>query len=203
MRTMPGAKTVARYLADLEDAARGLPVRERRELIDEIRGHIAAALPPDGAHGEAEVRDVLDSLGHPEEIVRAAGAEPTQARAGAREIVTVLLVLLGGLVVPVAGWIAGVVLLWSTPAWTTREKLLGTFVIPGGLMGAFALTILPFDTGACSQIVIESGPITETATCAPSFPPPWLAWAATAAAVVAPIAVALYLLRTARAPARG
>ena len=202
MKAMSGSKTVARYLADLEDAARGLPVHERRELVDEIRAHITAALAPDGNHSEAEVHDVLDSLGRPDEIVRAAGAEPSEARAGAREILTVLLIMIGGLVIPVGGWLAGVVLLWSSPAWRIRQKLLGTFVVPGGLMGAFALTFLPFDFGACSQMVIESDSLNGTFTCAASFPPPWLAWLTMTVVVIAPIVTAMHLLRTARAGAR-
>jgi hypothetical protein len=31
------------------------------------------------------------------------------------------------------GWIVGLVLLWSSPTWRLREKLLGTLLIPGGL----------------------------------------------------------------------
>jgi hypothetical protein len=33
----------------------------------------------------------------------------------------------------VVGWVIGVVLLWLSPTWTAREKLIGTFVVPGGL----------------------------------------------------------------------
>ena len=30
-------------------------------------------------------------------------------------------------------WVVGVVLLWRSRAWTTRDKLIGTLVVPGGL----------------------------------------------------------------------
>jgi hypothetical protein len=30
-------------------------------------------------------------------------------------------------------WVVGVVLLWRSRAWTPRDKLIGTLVIPGGL----------------------------------------------------------------------
>src|SRR3954452_7606151 len=30
-------------------------------------------------------------------------------------------------------WVVGVVLLWRSPVWTTRDKLIGTLVVPGGL----------------------------------------------------------------------
>jgi hypothetical protein len=40
------------------------------------------------------------------------------------------------------GWLAGLVLLWSSRAWTTRDKWIGTLVIPGGLATAFAALIV-------------------------------------------------------------
>src|SRR3954469_19764241 len=46
-------------------------------------------------------------------------------RLGGREWATVVLL-------PVV-WVVGVVLLWRSRAWTTRDKLIGTLVIPGGL----------------------------------------------------------------------
>ena len=48
-----------------------------------------------------------------------------------REIWTLLLLAFGGIVV--VGWPIGVWLLWTSHAWTRNEKLLGTFVVPGGL----------------------------------------------------------------------
>jgi hypothetical protein len=31
------------------------------------------------------------------------------------------------------GWLAGLILLWSSRVWTTRQKWVGTLLIPGGL----------------------------------------------------------------------
>ena len=50
------------------------------ELVAEIRGHIETALREEEAAGEAAVRNVLDRLGPPEEIVEA--AEPPPAERG-------------------------------------------------------------------------------------------------------------------------
>jgi formate hydrogenlyase subunit 3/multisubunit Na+/H+ antiporter MnhD subunit len=47
------------------------------------------------------------------------------ARRGTHEWVTVVLLPLV--------WVVGVVLLWRSRAWSRRDKLLGTLVIPGGL----------------------------------------------------------------------
>lgn len=49
---------------------------------------------------------------------------------GAYTVATVLLLILGGFVVPVVGWFAGVVMLWAGTAWSAGEKWLGTLVWP-------------------------------------------------------------------------
>jgi hypothetical protein len=41
---------------------------------------------------------------------------------------------IGGVIVPVLGWVVGVVLLWGSDLWSRREKLLGTLVVPSGLL---------------------------------------------------------------------
>ena len=51
------------------------------------------------------------------------------------EIATVVLLLAGGFLAGI-GWIVGVVLLWISPRWRLSDKLLGTLVWPGGLVGA-------------------------------------------------------------------
>ncbi|ANY06508.1 hypothetical protein [Pseudonocardia sp. HH130630-07] len=45
-------------------------------------------------------------------------------------VLTVLMLMLGGFVLPVVGWLAGVVMLWTGRAWSTGEKWLGTLVWP-------------------------------------------------------------------------
>ncbi|MCW2992814.1 MAG: hypothetical protein JWQ18_309, partial [Conexibacter sp.] len=53
----------------------------------------------------------------------------------------IVLLLLGGFVAG-AGWLVGVVLLWASPRWSVGDKLVGTLVFPGGLLGGvFALGI--------------------------------------------------------------
>ena len=59
------------YLARLDAAARQLPEDRRIELVSEVREHIDAALLG-GPGDEAALRTVLDALGAPEEIARAA-----------------------------------------------------------------------------------------------------------------------------------
>ncbi|TCK27853.1 hypothetical protein [Pseudonocardia endophytica] len=61
---------------------------------------------------------------------------------GAYTVATVLLLILGGFVVPVVGWFAGVVMLWAGSGWSAADKWLGTLVWPAvvGLpLGAMGL----------------------------------------------------------------
>jgi uncharacterized membrane protein len=137
----------AAYLDRLREAARRLPRGRREELVDEIRSHLLESLAVDA--GEAEVRSVLDRLGDPAEIVDAEqpGATVAADPRGTREWAAIILLLLGGFAVGI-GWIAGLILLWGSRAWTTTEKLIGTLVIPGGLAtGTWALVVLGARSG--------------------------------------------------------
>lgn len=129
------------YLKRLGKAARRLPRARRNELIEEIEAHLGEALPPGAS--ETEVREVLERLGEPEQIVAAAApeAEVGFVRAGVREWLAIPLLLLGGLLVPTlpVGWFVGVLLLWSSRIWTVREKTVGTLMVPGGLVPALLL----------------------------------------------------------------
>jgi hypothetical protein len=71
-------------------------------------------------------------------------AAPVAARTGpgATEWAAIAMLLFGGFIVPVAGWVLGLVLLWISSAWTTRDKLIGTFLLPGGLLAPFLVLAL-------------------------------------------------------------
>lgn len=128
------------YLKQLGRELSGLPRSRRAELVAEISGHIAEARSELAADNEVEIRNLLERLGDPADIAaeeRArSGAVP--GRAGPIEILALIGLLVGGFVLLV-GWFAGLVLLWVSQAWTVREKLVGTFVIPGGLLLAFLM----------------------------------------------------------------
>ncbi len=75
------------YLRRLDAAASALPADRREELISEIRGHLQEALRQAPASDEVAVRNLLERLGPPEEIVSAATdpAPPGQVAAPYRE----------------------------------------------------------------------------------------------------------------------
>ncbi|MGI5224247.1 HAAS signaling domain-containing protein [Actinoallomurus sp. CA-142502] len=186
------------YLGRLETAARTLPSAQRAELLAEIKAHIEITLSQEGHQDEATVRTVLDRLGTPEDIVREAGAEaepsPRAAATGRRavgafELVAVILLLIGGIVLPGLGWVIGVVLLWASARWTTLDKLIGTLIFPGGL--AVGVWFLFFWSG--SSVCSADGACKTSGA--------GLASTICLVATVGSIGSAAYLLRRAKHPA--
>ena len=139
----------ADYLDRLERAARRLPRGERRELVGEISAHLSEATTPEMS--DAEALTVLDRLGDPEEIVEAQRPEEAVRREGLRlrEWAAIFLLLLGGFVAFV-GWVAGAIMLGSSRAWNTREKLIGTLVVPGGLATALVVAVTGATVRKCT-----------------------------------------------------
>ena len=149
---MDGEALVRDYLGRLDAAAWPLAVDRRAELISEVREHIEAALVEAGQRDEVTVRNVLDRLGRPEEIVAeesGAPGVPSQAAPavagpalaaaspfGAIEIVALLLLTVGAIVIPIFGPILGLLFVWASSRWTPREKLIATAIV-------VALTVVP------------------------------------------------------------
>jgi len=121
MISVPTDRLVDDYLRRLEHAAGHLPRPRRAELVTEIREHIDSALGDRADVGEATVRNVLERLGPPEEIVAAIEPPPPEpTRAGAVEVVALIALLL-----PLLGWLLGAVLVLVSRAWSTRDKVIG------------------------------------------------------------------------------
>jgi hypothetical protein len=144
------------YLKRLDRELSDLPKARRRELVDEIAGHIEEARSGLEDENGVELRNVLERLGAPEEIAAEERARSglVRRRGGWREIVALVGLLVGGFVF-VIGWFVGLVLLWVSDAWTTAEKLVGTFVIPGGLLPAFLM--MSGVLGGYSETCVETG----------------------------------------------
>jgi AcrR family transcriptional regulator len=183
----------AGYLDRLEDAARQLPRGERRELIEDISAHLAEAIDP--GMSDAEALTVLDRLGDPEDIVDAQlPEEPYRAdRRGVHEWAAIFLLLFGGFLFFV-GWIGGLVLLWSSRAWNTRDKLIGTLIVPGGLATVLPLMLIVGTTQRCTSL---NGGI-QHCTPGPSTIHQILSIALVAFLVLGPICTSVYLARRAR-----
>jgi len=144
------------YMRDLKRELRALPRDRRKEILEDIEGHIDQSLGRNGSAGEADARTVIDQLGDPSDIAAEArerfGIQPS--RFGALEIWALILLPFF--------WIVGVVLLWSSNAWTRKEKLIGTLVPPGGLWlfwMMFALAVTSSDPCGGSTINPRTGQV--------------------------------------------
>jgi len=159
MSTTPD-KLVERYLKHLEVELDDLPRDRRREIVDEIAGHIAEARAGLEHESEADVRNILEVLGDPADIAEEARERfeirpphPMQPfKPGWMEVAALVLLLVGAIVLPLFGWVIGVVLLWVSTAWNVRDKIIGTLFWPGGL--GFSLFLLLF---AASSSLSGSG----------------------------------------------
>jgi hypothetical protein len=192
---------VARYLARLHAALRDLPAARREELLEEVSEHIAAARAELGAQaGEAEIRTMLERLGDPATIAAEARQapgdriQPSQPRPGWREVAALILLPIGGIVIPVLGWFVGVALLWTSEHWSVRSKLVGTLVVPGGLALPLILGTFITYTESCGGST-PAGSDTPEVVCT-GGPPGWLDVLGPMAGVLllfAPIATVIYL----------
>src|SRR5262249_29062924 len=133
MSEVTATRLVDDYLRRLEDELSDLPAQKRSEILQEIRGHIAEARAGMRSGSDAEVMNLLDRLGDPSEIGGEARGNAGLRRARTRTFDVLALLLM------VLAWPAGVVLLWWSKSWTTREKVLGTLVPPGGYPGVFLI----------------------------------------------------------------
>jgi hypothetical protein len=127
---------ILRYLQDLERELYDLPASRRQELLDEVGEHIATARAGLDPETEAGVRTMLERLGDPADIAAEArersGVQRPPARPATPWLEVIAIVLL---VIPFAGWLVGVVLVWLSRLWTTRDKLIGTL---GGMSWVLA-----------------------------------------------------------------
>jgi uncharacterized membrane protein len=128
------------YLRRLEAAAWILPSDRRTELVGEMREHIETALADAGRSDEVTVRNLLDRLGRPEEIVAAeveadrntpttAAIPASRPSIGAVEVIALLVLTAGSILLPVVGQLVGLVLVWISAVWSTREKTSATVVV--------------------------------------------------------------------------
>ena len=138
------------YVAELREAVSDLPRKQREELVAEVSSHLEATIPLSAS--EAEVLTALDRFGDPEQIADAERERLDIQRRTAswREWLAIPLLLFGGLILPVIGWVIGLVLLWISQCWSVRDKLIGTLVVPGGLLAAVVLPGVSVNTETCS-----------------------------------------------------
>lgn len=152
------------YLGRLEAASAVLPADRREELTGEVREHIDTALAEAGRSDEVTVRNILERLGSPEDIVAAEagqagtpgapavasapGVEESGSRWGPVEVAAVVALCLAwparflpfGLFLWLGLLAVGLVLVWASGVWTTRRKVVGTTCVVALYLFAILLT---------------------------------------------------------------
>lgn len=155
--TSPATLQIVRsYLRELDSALAGVPDDVRHGILtgvaEELDGLDAAAAASrivslgDPAFIAAEAREGSAPVQQPVQTpAQQPVQQPVQQRAQPRTqtvqspmptastqrwyvVVTFALIYVGGFVVPLAGWVAGILLLWGSSLWSIREKLLLTLV---------------------------------------------------------------------------
>jgi hypothetical protein len=116
------------------------------------------------------------------------------------DAITVFLLLVGGVILPVAGWVVGAVMLLVSRRWTFRDKLVGLLVWPGGLALAAGLIVLA-PTRQCVYVDDSAGH-RHGGECTGATIPGWLGIPLLILAIIGPLLTAIYLARRARRAAQ-
>jgi hypothetical protein len=186
-------KLVRRYLAQLDTALRGVDAPRREEILADVHEHIEEGrteLDPDDTAG---VRTLLDRVGDPAAIAAEAGAPPPGSR---RWDAWAPWLIIFGFIASGLGWIAGVLILWTSPTWSQRDKLIATFVPLAGLVALFFGLVAALRAAAGCP-----GPATlASSTCTTKGPalPLGLAIVLVVAGLAAHVLPPIHLMRTRR-----
>lgn len=131
---MSDAQLIDEYLESVSRALDEAGVGAKHSIVEGLREHIENEI---SRRSDVDVRSLLGEIGSPSDIASAAGdGEPNSPVGEWREWVAVVLVLLGGYVWGI-GWVVGIILIWNSDAWRLRQKVLATFIVPGGLSAAW------------------------------------------------------------------
>lgn len=127
-------KLVQRYLAQLDAALQGVDASRREEILAEVHEHIEQGRDGLDTDGAADVRTLLARVGDPAAIAAEAGAPSPGSR---RWDAWAPWLIIFGPAASGLGWIAGIAILWTSPTWSQRDKLIATVVPPAGLVALF------------------------------------------------------------------
>lgn len=127
---------VEQYLTELERELAALPFTPAHELYAEIEAELMAMTDEAAAKRIAALGTPASIAGElAQALVDAepADAEPAEAQQPSSVLqrtpyilITSFTVAIGGFVIPIVGWIAGIVLMWISPVWSKLQKFLTT-----------------------------------------------------------------------------
>jgi len=110
----------ARYLDRLSVALTDAPAPLREEIVAGVREELVGL---DAAQASARIAELGDPLQIAAEALDGLPAAAPGPRSSPVYVgVTVALLVVGGYLLPVVGWLAGILLVVGSTAWTSREK---------------------------------------------------------------------------------
>ena len=114
---------VEQYLRRLERALADLPAADRRDLLEDVRGHIEDAWAASTERTESALRSILDRLGEPETLAREYRERmgTSDPHDGGNDLLSVVAIVLTAFV-----WPVGVLLAWLSSRWAARDKAIAT-----------------------------------------------------------------------------
>ena len=150
-------REVGEYLRRLQRSMGDLPAERREEILAEIEEHIAEDLAERPTATDADVRNTLERVGDPADIAAEArepfGVQVTKPGTPWLEVIALVF-----LVIPFLGSVVGMVLVWVSGKWTTRDKVIATVLVPGGVIASFLLALGsgPGGLGSIETVVLAA-----------------------------------------------
>lgn len=148
---------IQQYMDQMRRALKDLPPSRRQQILEDIAEHIRSARMQLPEENEVSIRQILENLGDPEMIRHEAMLPSSRSSNGFDQWVPWLL-LFGGFLFLI-GWVTGLILLWRSPTWRTRDKILGTLIWPGGLATVFVELALPAGATTQSCVGLPNGTV--------------------------------------------
>ncbi|WP_053959699.1 DUF1700 domain-containing protein [Sulfobacillus thermosulfidooxidans] len=185
-------KLVQQYMDKMRRALKDLPPSRRQQILEDIAEHIRTARKQLNQENEASIRQILQNLGDPE-VIREEAMDPSHPSNGFDRWVPWLL-LFGGFLF-VIGWIAGVILLWRSSTWRIRDKILGTFIWPGGLATVFMELGLPAGATTQSCSSLANGTVHCVTSTSGFHLPPAIGLPLLILEILAPIWITMHLIK--------
>jgi len=194
----PKNSPVSAYLHDLDAQL----VRVPEPVASQVREGIAEELH---SLSPAVARQRMEQLGDPARIANEARRDSAVIEESlspglhlhAYIVVTASLIAVGGILVPVLGWVAGIVMLWLSHAWRPLEKIIATvtpllFISVALVWQYVAVTPpLPSVSNSPGDQGFHAPTMSDFAGITPLLPPTWLF----VALCVLNVAIAVWILR--------
>ena len=140
MSTAEAPKIVSNYLAQLARALVDVPAGIAQDILEGISEELAGLDEKSASEKIALLGDprfiATEARGGSEAVLSADGTSSlgrkrsSATRSRGFALAAVVLIAVGGVLVPVVGWVVGVFLVWLSQSWRVWEKLVATLAGP-------------------------------------------------------------------------